>query len=216
MNIIKEQEEALFKQWKGDANWVKDGVVSPEIFASSKLKVLYILKEANGGKEKKWTGGDLRAFLNHAERWQTWNTVARWQYAISNIKNEIEWKKIDYISKSTRKKLLQGIAVINLKKVPGNRQSSMKEIEAFAQKDIDFIKLQISIYKPNIVICGGTGNIVKKLNILGTFTKWEKSKKGVEYININDTTIISYVHPGVRASKHKLFWDVVYTFREIL
>lgn len=54
MNTIKEQEEALFNQWKGQkTNWVKDGVVNPEIFAVSSPKVLYILKEANGGKEKK-------------------------------------------------------------------------------------------------------------------------------------------------------------------
>jgi len=216
MNIIEEQEEALLTQWKGQkSNWVKDGAVDPEIFAASSPKVLYILKEANGGKEKKWKGGDLRVFLNHADRWQTWNTVARWQYAIANLKEEIDWQKVDYISKAFRKKMLKSAAVINLKKEPGNRQSNMEEIKASAQKDLDFIKSQISIYKPDIVICGGTGDIVKELKLLGSFSKWEKSKRDVEYWNINDTTILNYRHPGVRTSKQKLFWDVVHTLREV-
>jgi hypothetical protein len=215
MSSIKRQEEALFFKWRGQQrNWVKDGVVNPEIYAASNLKALYILKEANGRKEKKWENGDLRAFLNEADRWQTWNTVARWQYAISHLKEEIDWKKINSISKSFRIALLQSIAVINLKKEPGNQQSDMQEIKAFALKDLDYIKEQISIYKPDIVICGGTGDIVKELKLLGSFFKWEKSDRDVEYCNVKNTTILNYKHPGVRASKQKLFWDVAHTLRE--
>lgn len=168
-----------------------------------------------GAKKRKWEGGDLREFLNHVDRWQTWNTVARWQYAIANLKEEIDWQRADYISNSFRKTLLKSAAVINLKKEPGNRQSNMKEIKAYAQKDLDFIKSQISIYKPDIVICGGTGNIIKELKILGSFPKWKKSKRDVEFWNFNDTTILNYRHPGYRTSKKKLFWDVAHTLREI-
>jgi hypothetical protein len=215
MNTIEQQEEALFAKWRGqERNWVKDGVVNPEIFAASAPKVLYILKEANGRKEKKWQDGDLRAFLKKADRWQTWNTVARWQYAITHLKEEIDWKKANYISKSFRKTLLKSIAVINLKKEPGNQQSDMQEIKAFALKDLDYIKEQISIYKPDIVICGGTGDIAKELQLLGSFSKWEKSDRDVEYCNVNNTTILNYKHPGVRASKQTMFWDVAHTLRE--
>jgi len=217
MNIIKQQEEALFAQWKGqNKNWVKDGAVNPESFINSNPKVLYILKEANGGKEKDWKGGDLREYLNkYADRWQTWNTVARWQYAIAHLKEEIVWNSVDRISKSIRKTLLKNAVVINLKKVPGDQQSNMKEIKAFAQKDSEFIKAQISIYKPNIVICGGTGDIVKELGLLGSFFKWEKSSRGIEFCAINNITILNCKHPGVRISKKKIFWDVVHTLREV-
>ena len=216
MNTIKQQEEALFAKWKGaQTNWVKDGAVNPEAYAISNPKVLYILKEANGGKEKQWAGGDLRDLLNKPTRWQTWNNVARWQYAIAHLEKSIDWKEVDYISKSKRTELLNNISVINLKKVPGSKQSNMNEIKSFAQKDIAFIKAQIAIYKPNIVICGGTGNIVKELKIMGSFSKWNTSKRGIEYCNLNQTIILNFKHPGVYSAKKKLFWDVVHTLREV-
>jgi hypothetical protein len=216
MNTIRLQEEELFAKWKTQDNWVKDGAVDPDFFTDSNPKVLYLLKEANGGKDENWKGGDLRCYLNNdAARWQTWNTVARWQYAIAHLKEDIDWNKVDRISTTFRKTLLKNAVVINLKKVPGDQQSNMKEIKVFAQRDKDFIKEQISIYKPHIVICGGTGNIVKELGLLGSFSKWDTSSRGVEYCIINNTTILNYKHPGVRTSKKKLFWDVAHTLREV-
>jgi hypothetical protein len=217
MNTIKKQEEALFARWKGEkSNWVKDGAADPDTFAASDPKVLYILKEVNGRKEKKWEDGDLRQLLKDATRWQTWNNVARWQYGVEHLNEDINWKKVDYISTSSRRSLLKSIAVINLKKEPGSQQSDMNEIKAAAQKDLDFIKEQIDIYKPDIVICGGTGEIVKELRLLGTFTKWVKSERDIEYANMKGMTILNFKHPGIRISKRKLFWDVVHTLREAL
>lgn len=51
---------------------VADGVVCEQEFLNARYKIVYILKEANGGDN--W---DLRDFVRDGGRAQTWNNIAR-------------------------------------------------------------------------------------------------------------------------------------------
>ena len=56
---IKEKEKIIFdKLRKENISIVKDGIVDENQYLSSKYKILYVMKEVNGGKD--W---DLRKFL---------------------------------------------------------------------------------------------------------------------------------------------------------
>lgn len=65
---IKEREEFLFQKLREkDASIVADGVICEQVFLNARYKIVYILKEVNGGKS--W---DLRDFVYEGGRPQTW------------------------------------------------------------------------------------------------------------------------------------------------
>ena len=216
---MKEQEQELFAKWKGTEKegwkrkkFIPDGIVDVQSYLDSKIKVLYILKETNGFIE-----GGLAKYLKGGGRASTWNNVTRWQYGITNIYKDIRWGEIETISNETRKSQLKNIAIMNLKKEPGEEKAVSKQIWNYALEDKDLLKEQIQIYSPDVIICCGTGDIVKKLELIKKFNKWEKSSYGVSYYQSKDQIIIDYYHPAYYGeSPKKLFYPLYKTLKEIL
>ena len=80
---IKEREEFLFQKLREkDPDIVADGVICEQEFLNARYKIVYILKEVNGGKS--W---DLRDFVYEGGRPQTWDNIARWTEGI------LSWEK---------------------------------------------------------------------------------------------------------------------------
>ena len=98
---------------KKRSNFIPDGIVNYEIYNDRSVKVLYILKEVNGGKD--W---DLRSFLRNGGDWRTWNNIVRWQFGIEGEEVEKSFNNIEKVTQNIRKRYLNKIAVINLKKNP--------------------------------------------------------------------------------------------------
>lgn len=70
---IEEREERLFQKLREkDPDIVADGVICEQEFLNARYKIVYILKEVNGGKS--W---DLRDFVYEGGRPQTWDNIAR-------------------------------------------------------------------------------------------------------------------------------------------
>lgn len=71
---LKSKENHLLDQWaKQVPGFIRDGLPNAEQYVLSIIRILFILKEVNGGQD--W---DLREFLRKGARSQTWNVVARW------------------------------------------------------------------------------------------------------------------------------------------
>lgn len=215
---MREQEKVLFDEWKlKRPKLITDGVVNEKKYNDSTLKVLYILKEANGGK-----GWDLRKLLGDGGHASTWNNIARWQYGINNYQNEISWDNVKNIDQKFRKEQLETSAVINLKKDSGGSSANSKEIWTYAWDDKDFLKKQIAIYNPDIIICCGTGEIVRERELIDKWgkDKWEKSSREVKYhikeVGDKKQIIISFCHPAIRSNAKDKFNQLVKTIQEII
>ena len=206
------KEEVLLSEWEEDCpGMVKDGLVDAEFYLNSKYKILFLLKEVNGGKD--W---DLRGFLRAGGRKQTWNNVARWTKGINNIEKEISWKELEDISDNERIELLRYIAVVNLKKTSGSHTSIAEEINTAAKRNANRLKDQISLYAPNIIICGGTeGQYFGE--IAGYKPEWKCTSRGIWYVVEDEKRIvISYSHPEARVKDCLLYYGIVDAVREIL
>lgn len=133
----------------------------------------------------------------------------------------LQWDDIDFdtvedLDKYNRKKYLAPIYVINLKKTPGKTTSNDSEIDKFAKDDREFIKNQVEIYRPDLIICGGTGDIFIK-NILNLDTSsWTYVSDYLSYLIYNDTIIVKTYHPACWKSKKDLFENIVSPIRDIL
>jgi len=195
-NSIKKVDE-LFKQIYEP---VTDGIVDVEQYNKAKYKILWVLKEANAPKGK-W---DLREFIkNDLLRYNNWRrTYKLIIYTTWGILNNFpEWKKQSRAWEEDKVKLLQQIAIINLKKIPGKSRSSDKEIQEEFDKNKNIIFSQIDTFEPDIIIFGGTA---KYLNA----SDRDRIKK------IKNCVVVSAYHPNARKSHKEYYKDVLDKIKE--
>ena len=210
MGIIRDLEKKLFEEWaEKRPGLVTDGVIDEEGYLNSEVKVLYILKEVHGGKN--W---DLRSFVRKAEKGKTWNNVARWQYGIEHLNKDISWSSMPSINQVFRQKYLKNIAALNLKKASGGSRTASKELSLYSWSDRELLKRQISIYNSDIVVCCGTGELVRDIGLFGSFYSWKTSSEGIRYAIIDDKVIVSFTHPQASISAQSRFFDLRKTLRE--
>lgn len=208
----KEKQNKLFSEWKKKYKYFSsDGIVDFYSYNNASLNITFILKETN---EKEDGGYDLTEFLRDgAVGGCIWNNVSRFSAGI--IFKE-DFDMVEDLDKYDRKKYLAPISVINLKKTPGKAKSNNSEIDKFAKEDREYIKNQVEIYNPDLIICGGTGDIFIK-NILNLDTSsWTYVSDYLSYLIYNDTIIVKTFHPACRKRKKDLFENIVLPIREIL
>ena len=209
---IKEKEQVLFSAWKekqGYEYFISDGVFNEEELNKQKYRILFVLKEAN------WENAtaDLCELLlseKSSGYWKTWNNIARWTKAILEGDDYPR-----YVSKSDKTYWLKKIIAMNLKKVGGDEHAENETIYSFAQNDRVYLKQQIELYNPDIIICCGRGT-GKNADILHdvVFEKdevsdWQEPILKYNYFlakvnNKENVPVVSFYHPQMRGS-HQLF-----------
>ena len=137
--------------------FIEDGVIDENIWNSQKgKKILFVLKEAYNGSED-WSLPDwLRQCLDNNEPFSSmWKRVIEWIYAVKNTSADNIAPYAENICDANRN-LLRHAAVMNLKKSSGRSNSSYGEIAAYAKSDKEYLKRQLEIIAPDIIICGAT------------------------------------------------------------
>ena len=211
LEIAKKEEEFLEDWGKDIPGFTKDGIVNPEEYINAPLKILILLKEVNGEVH------DLRKFLREqGGRAQTWDNVARWVEGILNLDKDYAWKDLEQNNEIRRKKMLNKICAVNVKKTPGGHTADGKNIKKTAKENAEKLKEQINLYSPDLIICGGTdycyfGGISSEQHI-----KWEMTSRGIWYVRENSGRIIvSYSHPEARVKNSILYYGLLDAIKEI-
>ena len=206
---ITEKEDILFNKWmkkEGRKPFVMDGSPSPREYCKAKLKVLFILKDANFGisgedqKSGNYGGSphyDLRKELESDPNvW--WSKVRDWCAPL--LHDGLAWHELKNkdIAES-----LSPFVFMQLKKNAGAGSVTSGVLRKIAREDSLEIKEQISIYRPDIIVCCGVGEIVYKVVFSGN-SNLRFTPMGVGYWDVeNDnsekkTYIIDYCHPSAR------------------
>ena len=218
---IRELEEKLFDEWQEKEKlgynsenkklFVRDGLIHEESYFKAPVKILYLLKEVNGG-DKDW---DLREFVKNGGQSATWNNITRWTKGIFRYGEELNWSSLEEINEDSRKETLKHIIAVNLKKIPGGYTTDYKKLEDFLEKpsNINYLKQQISLYNPDIIVCCGTGWWYS--NYIEKGMKWKKTKRGILYNKENNKLIVSYSHPEARVSSNLLYYGLIDAIKEI-
>lgn len=210
---IYEAEEQLFQQWQENREgFVRDGVISEEDYIVSTPKIAFILKEVNDPGGGGW---DLRKFVFKGGRPQTWNNMARWVYGIRNITAVPEWAFFEKIPETFRIKTLRGICVLNLKKSPGTHTTNHASLKTVANEDRELIQRQYSLYDPDITVCGGTGDLFKRV-VGHELPEWKKTTRGIRwYEREANKIVVSFAHPEARVQSSLLVYGLLDAIREV-
>lgn len=211
--MLKEKESELFKRWRSERGYkyfISDGIFDEVEWNKQGIKILFVLKEAN------WENGnvDLCEYLlseTGSTYWKTWNNIARWIKAIL-----ISGEYPRSVSKSDKSFWLRKVAAMNLKKVGGDSVAEDETIYSYALSDKQYLKEQICLYNPDIIICCGRGE-GKNADILydivfdnGEVSEWQTPLTDTKYnyffwhIKGKKIPVVSFYHPQMRGG-HALF-----------
>lgn len=212
---IKDAENELFNQLKINnpaTTIVTDGIVDEKEYLESKYKILYVMKEVNSDQNDGWS---LTEFLSNGARSQTRDNIARWTEEILNLEKDFDWEYLSGDNDLRRHKYLKKIASINLKKTPGRHTSIYNEISMATKNNKELIKKQVALYQPDIIICCGTSGLFAKYCLESGLT-WQMTSRGIEYMILDNTIIVSFSHPEARVADQYLYYALIDAIREIL
>ncbi len=202
------------------ANAQFDGLLNWNKYQESKVKIMWILKEANwgdagssntvhatSGKSKK----QLQECLDSCYKYM--------QYTYNNLTQYSHWKasfaKLLYVNYGILKGVahyedmedldkqglinginyLEPIILLNLKKIPGYASAHMPTIRKFYNNHKDYILKQIDVANPDIIINGsGINELAGDLYPDGSFdSKWH-------FTQLKDKLVINAYHPNARVN----------------
>ncbi len=136
--------------------FVRDGIVNLESWKKQKVRICFILNEAGGrfDMEHYPDGFDLAAEWNEKGAFSKFMfKLAVWTKAVQDsFVAPTTYVKADVVK--IRDELIRSIAVVNIKKSDGNRNSDFELLQRFADEDAEEIKRELELVNPNIIICG--------------------------------------------------------------
>lgn len=196
----KMEEDRLFEEWEqarsNYKSFDRDGIVNPQVWEQTEPKVIFVLKETNDLR------GDLRTFLANGGSktfYRTWNNIVRWAEIV--LYGTYSTK----LTQKRRDEILPHICAINLKKESGGERSNKGEIRLAAKDDKDYIKRQIALYQPDLVITCGfdlVGDTLKNIVYYEESAEWKNDINELYYYEsrlINQSKkiyVISMPHPN--------------------
>lgn len=200
MATLREREDELFERWKGHRRgFLRDG--AGREFHCEPVRVVYLLKEAVGNIDAEEAAWDLRDFIDDGGRRWTWNNIARWT---AFVLDGAPWSSVTDMPLQKRAPLIRRIAGLNLKKVPGASVSDMGVIHRFAMEDTRWLREQLSLYKPHLIVACGTFWVAERL--LG-YSKENRVKldDGACHFSEEWGVLLDFWHPQAWISKKDLF-----------
>jgi len=196
MDLKTPKLNELFQKWRqsyGDnaKDFADYGIIQEDLWMKAKRKVLFLMKETN------FFAGDLRKLA----RDNPWKVVGYWAYGLQNVTVEQIPPFVEAKREENYKNAYSSAAIMNLKKMQGGPAADMIKVNDAVKRDAEFIKTELEIIRPEIVICCGTFGIVG--NIISDFEKLVPEDRSYRHIN---AVWIDYCHPSARYYYHRMMY----------
>ena len=210
-DLLSLHENNLLDSWADSVpGFIRDGCANPQKYANSPVKLLFVLKEVNGGKD--W---DLREFMNAGCRPQTWNVISRWIEGIFHLDRDYLWKDLQINNEQRRNQYIPHVCAVNVKKTSGSSVADSKTIQSEVEKSKDFLKRQLLLYQADIVVLCGTEKQYQ--TAINNNPNWEMTSRGIwYYIDANGSIIVSFSHPEARTKECFLYYGLIDAIKEIV
>lgn len=158
LDSLLESWESTFPTEKFHFN--RDGIISSEHWSKANLKILFVLKETNGANQDV-VKAITRALSSKNSGWwrgQVLRRVGRWAYGLMNYSGNVPSFED---AKANGKEATWGVAYINMRKTAGRARTEQKSFDAHVKEYAPYIRRQIELIEPDIVVLGGTFKSVK-------------------------------------------------------
>lgn len=166
MEEILRKHQDLLERWKkeelhSNCVFIEDGIIDIERWGRSKKKILILLKEAYG-EEKSWSLVKTIRDVWKGPKYKIWWTISYWLYAIQKShSNEVPLFPQSEAEYHECVEFLLSSAVVNIKKSSGKSHSNYDDLRKYAEKDRVYLREQIKLINPDIIICGYTKELLE-------------------------------------------------------
>ncbi len=216
MSNLQEQLDELQREWKIintlPGYFIEEGFTNEELWNSSSLKIMVLLKEPNANEEFKYYEFIRnQVYLNHKCHTRLWEDLMLWIYGIfNNFMPYTELFTKDY--REASKTFMNSVFISNIKKTTGGSHADEHLLVRAAMEGSDLLLRQFAITEPNIILCGGKIVFALILQILlekGEIIETKITDGGLIYIwwQRLSIKIIRYYHPGAHLPR-----DLSYTY----
>lgn len=200
---INQELDNLYKKWiRPNEQFVKGGVVDEAMYDSSEVKVLMLLKEVNDPEqEENWSLITLiQDQIHNLKFYPVWERVGEWSFGIGQGFPPYQ-KIVGSLREANITEGLLNIATTNLKKSGGTGESDYEVLRKHAIDNKELWTKEIEIIRPDIVVCGGTFQIVQE--ILGF--EYKKCASGANFGQAIGMKFLDFYHPMYRISPKVLY-----------
>lgn len=165
-NSISSQLNSLMAEWSAahkERGWkcfISDGIVDSVAYECASPKICFFLKEAySKNNDTDWS---LTEWLADGAMTRMWGTVAEWAYGITHTTPDYIPHK-PQLSYAEKTELLKAVAVANVKKSNGDVQSDYGDLMHYATTDQAFLKRELEIISPTVIVCGNNSSLLRLL-----------------------------------------------------
>ena len=145
---------------KGRKCFISDGIVDKDCYENSSSKICFFLKEAYSKEsDEDWS---LTEWLNNGAMTRMWGNVAEWTYGITNTTQTVIKPKPS-LTKEEKSQIIRNISIVNVKKSNGFVQSNYEDLLKYANEDADFLRKELEILNPDIIVCGNNSSLLRVL-----------------------------------------------------
>ncbi|MBC8432665.1 MAG: hypothetical protein H8D96_12200 [Desulfobacterales bacterium] len=186
---------------------VADGPVVPEKYSIVRPRILWVLRETNGGGD--W---DLKSFLRDNtnlfsySRWHaTFGAIAK---ISKGLIESLEVSEIRKLNARSAVESLRDIAVINLNKRGGGRNVNWETFPSDVQTFHPFVKSQICVLDPEILIAAGTADWLPD-PLKSEITKIGHLKTGAIQIDSKKWLVKCFHSAQTQLTHHELYQQII-------
>lgn len=194
--------DKLFEEWQRTCLhercrvFVRDGIIERHLWSHADLNVAFLLKESNESKSELYGTADLcewvRTTMIDRARHKMWRTLSQWAYGIHGLSKGtiLPFPSGPEMEKPLADALLAS-AVINVKKSDGGASSNYADLERYASEDARFLKRQLRIIGPDLLVCGSTWCLFRPF-----FT--DVTQVAHRVFKVDDIYVVDFGHPANR------------------
>lgn len=212
MNRYKEAVNAAYPE----QGFAFDGPVDSVKWFSGKLesRILFLLKEAYWPADE-CQRCDIMDNPNRFNDSKTNTTISKMMYAIDEVREKIisssnedlendlfrhidsVYDRIGQIPKEDLRESFKNIAVVEIKKIAGNSNSTNGDIEKHGSEFKSFLSDQISILNPNIIVCCGPVSWKVLTDYIRPFCDMKNENSDNAIIHYGAVSVVKIYHPLV-------------------
>ncbi|MGB8656422.1 MAG: hypothetical protein WCE90_01390 [Candidatus Zixiibacteriota bacterium] len=178
------------------SDFAEDGIVDEEKWNQIHRKILFFMKDKNKHP------GDIRELIKKTP----WAPEGYWAYGLQQLTTV----HIPTFTEAKKPENLQtacwSSAVVNIKKLVGGSQANEIELIEAINRHPDFIKEELEIIQPDIIVCCGVFHLIKDL-----FTGMEPKGPDGRIFRQGNVTWVDFIHPSFPNLRHDISYYALIT-----
>lgn len=172
--LYKEWDDKMYEEYKqlfpeSVYTNIWDGVIFPEKYAKSRLKVMILNREGYGEpfnhyflhrtireqiEKDVWFFEYQRTLRLHLKQYLTVLELIKPGDGFLNLSDDYVRERVEAAKYYDLTRMMESVAYCNVKKSDGLPHSNRMNLKEYAEKGIDIIKKQIAYFNPSIILAG--------------------------------------------------------------